>query len=60
LETYVIRGAWGERDPRPRIIRGFSLHLCGDAAVGNLCVALFSKEVAEDKSAGFELGAEAI
>jgi phage-related protein len=32
----------------------------GDAAGGNLCVALFPKEVAEDKSTRFGLGAEAI
>jgi hypothetical protein len=45
---------------RAGIVWSFSLHLSCGAAGGNLCLALFPKEDAEDQSARFGLGAEAI
>jgi len=55
-----IVGAGGTRNSRRGIIWSFPLHVPGDAAGGNLYLALFPKEDAEDKSARFGLGADAI
>jgi hypothetical protein len=53
----------GVREIRVRESSGASLHLPSGAAGGNLCLARFPKEDAEDaedQSARFGLGAEAI
>ena len=41
------RGVRGTRNSRSGIVRSFPLHLPGDAAGGNLYLALFPKEDAE-------------
>jgi hypothetical protein len=60
LEAHVYRGVRGTRNSHPGIVWSFSLHLPSGAAGGNLCLALFPKEDAEDQSARFGLGAKAI
>jgi len=47
----------GTRNSRPRIVRSLPLHLSGNAAGGDLCIALFPKEDPENSSAGFGFGA---
>jgi len=60
LEAHVYCGTRGARDSRQGIVGNFPLHLSGDTAGWNLCLALLPKEDQEDKPAGFGLGSEAI
>jgi hypothetical protein len=48
LEAHVYRGFGSTRNSRSGIVRSLPLHLPGDAAGGNLCLAQFPQEDAED------------
>jgi predicted XRE-type DNA-binding protein len=60
LEAHAYRRHRGARNSRPGFVRSIPLHLSGNAARGDLRLALFPKEDPENSSAGFGFGAQAI